>query len=111
MNPTQLNRIFFFRTILSEEFNKYSEVETNVLIGIYLMNKKYERCSSKTLSEFLSKIHRTPNKKTLLASIRKFKMEDMIRICRAGQGIKMHLTMHGILYLFELEKKLKMLRV
>ena len=105
MKFTHLNRSFLFRKILLKEWPHYTEVETNVLIAIYLMNCNLERCSCNTLSEYLSMVHRTPHKKTLLATLRKFKREGVTRVTGKGPGTKIHLTMDGNLYLYRLEEK------
>ena len=110
MKITYLKRSFFFRRVLAKGWPKYSEVETNVMIGIYLMNNSFERCSCNTLFAYLSKVHRTPYKKTLLATLRKFKQEGIIRVSCKGPGTKIHLTMEGTLYLIRLEEKLRRVR-
>ena len=110
MKATQLKRSFLFRHVLLKQWEHYTEVETNVLIGICLMNNSSERCSCNTLFEYLSKVHRTPYKKTLLSTLRKFKQEGMIRVLGKGPGTKIHLTTAANLYLFELERKLKSLQ-
>ena len=107
MKFTHLKRSFLFRKILLEEWPHYTEVETNVLIAIYLMNCDLERCSCNTLSAYLSKVHRTPHKKTLLATLRKFKQEGITRVTGKGPGTRIYLTMDGTLYLIGLEKKLR----
>ena len=110
MKAIQLKRSFLFRFILLKQWPHYKEVETNILIGIYLMNCDLERCSCNTLSAYLSKIHRTPHKKTLLATLRKFKEGEFIRVNGRGPGTSIHLTIAAELYLFELEAKLKRYR-
>jgi len=107
MRVTNLKRSFFFRQILLKREDYYTEVETNVLIGIYLMNNKYLRCSGNTLFKFLSAVHRTPYKKTLLITLKKFKQEGMINKNGKGLSTKIYLTLKGTLYLIELEEKLK----
>ena len=107
MKFTHLKRSFLFRKILLKEWPHYTEVETNVLIAIYLMKCDLERCSCNTLSAYLSKVHRTPHKKTLLATLRKFKQEGVIRKIGKGPGTKLHLTMDGNLYLMRLEDKVR----
>ena len=107
MRLTQLKRIFLFRYVLSKQFDHYTEVETNVLMGIFAMEEKCERCSCNTLLEYLSKMHRTPYKKTLLLTIRKLKENGMIRSINKGPATKIHTTLKGLLHLMELEKKLK----
>ena len=106
MKAIQLKRFFLFRFILLKLWPHYTEVETNILIGIYLMNCDFERCSCNTLSAYLSKMHRTPHKKTLLATLRKFKQDGVTRITGKGRGTNNHLTMDGTLYLARLEEKL-----
>jgi hypothetical protein len=110
MRATQIKRSFLFRYVLLKQYSNYTEVETNILIGIYIMNERYERCSCNTLFEYLSKVHRTPYKKTLLTTIRKFKQEEMIRVYSKGPGTKIHLTMDGKLYLHNLEERLRRVR-
>ena len=107
MKFTQLKRSFLFRNILFKDWQNYSEVEINVVIGIYSMNYEFKRCSSNTLFRYLSKLHRTPYKKTLLATLRKFKQEGVIRVTGKGPGTKIHLTMDGTLYLSRIEEKLR----
>ena len=106
MKLTHLKQSFLFRNILLKEWPHYTEVETNVLIAIYLMNCDLERCSCNTLCAYLSKVHRTPHKKTLLATLRKFKQEGVIRKIGKGPGTKIHLTMDSIIYLSNLEKSI-----
>lgn len=110
MEPTQLQRVFLFRSVLNKQYHKYTEVETNIMIGIYLMNKKGEKCSGNTLFVYLSKIHRTPSKKGLLATIRKLNAQEMLRITSKGAGLKIHLRLDGINYLKELEGSLRKVR-
>lgn len=110
MEVTKLKQVFLYRYLIGKECPHYSEVETNVMIGIYLMNKKYERCSCNTLFEYLSKVHRTPYRKTLLSTIRKFKEDGVIRINGSGINKSLKLNAIGQLYLIELEKKLKGLK-
>lgn len=107
MKITHLKRSFLFRKILLKEWQHYTEVETNVMVGIYIMNETGERCSCNTLFTHLSAVHRTPYKKTLLATLRKFKQEGIIRLISKGPGTKIRLTMDGTLYLLGLEKKLR----
>lgn len=107
MKITNIKRVFLFRYVLNKEWPNYTEVQTNVMIGIYLMNQKFERCSCNTLIDYLSKVCRTPNKKTLLSTIRKFKEDDIVRIYGKGAGTKIKLTTDGELYLTRLEEKLK----
>ena len=107
MRATNLKRSFLFRYILLKQWRHYTEVETNVLIGIHLMNQKSERCSCNTLFKYLSKVHRTPYKKKLLFILRKFKEDGMIRILGKGPGTKIKLTTDAILHLFQLEEKLR----
>ena len=111
MKLTYLNRSFFFRSTLLKVGRHYSEVETNGLIGIYLMNCDLIRCSCNTLTVFLSKMHRTPYKKTLLATLRKFKQDGIIRQTGKGRGTNMHLTIEGNLYLFRLEGKVRRVKI
>lgn len=110
MKTIQLKRSFLFRHILVKQWNQYSEVETNVLIGIFLMNEGLERCSCNTLFEYLAKVRRTPYKKKLLATIRKLKSDGMVRILRKGPGTNMLLTTDGKLYLIDLEEKLRQIK-
>lgn len=110
MEPTQLKRIFLFRSILQKKDNHYTEVETNIMIAIYLMSKKLERCSGNTLFVYLSKIYRTPSKKKLLATIRKLKEKEMIEVTSKGAGLKIHLRIKGVNYLMELEDNLRRVR-
>lgn len=110
MKITQLKRSFLFRYILLKQWQHYTEVETNILMGIYLMNTSFKRCSCNTLFEYLSKVHRTPYKKALLSTLRKFKQEGLIRVLGKGPGTKIHLTNDANLYLLRLEEKLKNLR-
>ena len=110
MKFTHLKRSFLFRKILLKEWPHYTEVETNVLIAIYLMNCDLERCSCNTLSAYLSKVHRTPHKKTLLAILRKFKQEGVIRKIGKGPGTKILLTMDGTFYLQRLEEKIRRIK-
>lgn len=107
MRATQLKRSFYYRYVLRKEYKPYTEVETNVMVGIYIMNETGERCSCNTLFAYLSKVHRTPYKKTLLATLRKFKQEGIIRVISKGPGTKIHLTIQGTLYLLGLEEKLR----
>lgn len=107
MKVTQLKRTFLFRYVLLKQWQHFTEVETNILIAIYLMNIKCERCTCNILFKYLSKYHRTPYRKTLLFTIRKFKQDGMIRIIGKGAGIKIHLTIDGNLYLMRLEEKIR----
>jgi hypothetical protein len=86
------------------------EVETNVvLIAIYLMNCDLERCSCNTLSAYLSKVHRIPNKKKhCWQHYASLKQEGVIRKIGKGPGTKIHLTMDGNLYLMRLEDKVRL---
>ena len=104
MRVTNLKRSFLFRQILLKREDHYTEVETNVLIGIYLMNNKYLRCSCNTLFKYLSSVHRTPYKKTLLLTLKKFRQEGMINKNGKGLTTKIHLTLKGELHLYELER-------
>ena len=107
MKITHLKRSFLFRKILLKEWQHYTEVETNVMVGIYIMNEIGERCSCNTLFAHLSAVHRTPYKKTLLATLRKFKQDGVIRVTSKGPGTKIHLTMDGTLYLLNLERRIR----
>jgi len=107
MKFTYLKRSFLFRKILLKEWQHYTEVETNVMVGIYIMNETGERCSCNTLFAHLSAVHRTPYKKTLLATLRKFKQDGVIRVTSKGPGTKIHLTMDGTLYLLNLERRIR----
>jgi hypothetical protein len=110
MRATQLKRILLFRKILNKEVDHYTEVETNILIGIYIMNIEHKRCSGNTLFNYLSKINRTPYKKKLLLTIRKFKQEEMIRTFGKGAGTNILLTLEAKLILFRLEEKMRSVR-
>lgn len=110
MNTTQLKRLFLFRVILTKQFENYSEVETNVLIAIYLMNKQFKRCTGNTLLDYLSAIHRTPYKKRLLGTIRRLKTDGMIRLVGKGASSKIVLTLEGDLYLIRLEERMRKIR-
>ena len=104
MRVTNLKRSFLFRKILLKREDHYTEVETNVLIGIYVMNNNYLRCSCNTLFKYLSSVHRTPYKKTLLLTLKKFRQEGMINKNGKGLTTKIHLTLKGELHLYELER-------
>ena len=110
MRLTQLKRIFLFRYILNKQFDHYTEVDTNVLMGIFVMEEKCERCSCNTLFKYLSNVHRTPYRKNLLLTIRKFKQDGVIRILGKGAGTRIYLTMDGRLYLYALEQNLNRIR-
>ena len=110
MKTTNIKRAFLFRHVLNKEWPHYTEVQTNVMIGICLMNEKYDRCSCNTLIDYLNKVHRTPYRKSLLSTIRKFKEDGIVRIYGKGAGTKIHLTTEGQLYLSRLEEKLKRVR-
>ena len=110
MKFINLKQSFLFRSILLKEGQHYTEVETNVLIAIYLMNCNLERCSCNTLSAYLLKVHRTPHRKTFLATLRKFKQDGVIRQMGKGRETNMNLTMDGTLYLYRLEGKVSMVR-
>lgn len=111
MIATELKRHFLFRKILNKELNHYTEVETNILIGIYIMNIEHNRCSGNTLFNYLSKINRTPYKKKLLLTIRKFKQEGMIKKFGKGAGTNILLTLEAKLNLFRLEEKMRRVRI
>lgn len=106
MRITQLKKHLLFRKILNKELD-YTEVETNILICIFIMNIQYERCSGNTLFEYLSKLHHTPYRKKLLSIVRKFKHEGMIKILGKGAGTNIILTQDAKLILFELEAKIR----
>lgn len=109
MRVTNLKRSFLCRKILLKREDHYTEVETNVLVGIYLMNNKYLRCSGNTLFKYLSTVHRTPYKKTLFITLKKFKQDGMIN--KNGKGLtKIYLTLKGELHLFELERLIMKVR-
>jgi hypothetical protein len=110
MNTTQLKRLFLYRAILKKQFENYSEVETNVIIAIYLMNKQFKRCTGNTLLDYLSAIHRTPYKQRLLGTLRRLKMDAMIRVVGKGAKSKIVLTLEGDLYLIRLEESLRKIR-
>jgi hypothetical protein len=74
------------------------------------MNKQLKRCTGNTLLDYLSAIHRTPYKKTLLATLRRLKMDGMIRVVGKGTGSKIVLTLEGDLYLIRLEERLRKIR-
>jgi len=107
MQADQLYRNLLYRQALRKQFNSYTEFETNILIGIYVMNAQAMRCSGNTLFNYLATIHRTPYKKNLLATLRKFKKEDRIRGNNAGAGTNIRLTEFGKQYLFDLEERLR----
>jgi hypothetical protein len=111
MQADQLYRNLLYRHALRKQVNRYTEFEINVLIGIYVMNTQFRRCSGNMLFKYLSEIHRMPYKKNLLATIRKFKSDDMIRVIGNGAGTNIRLTEYGRQYLFELEEKLKGIKV
>jgi Mg2+/Co2+ transporter CorC len=117
MRITQITRQFLFRQSLEKINNSASarfgctEKETNFLIGILLMNRNLQKCSGNTLFKYLSKVHRTPNKKAMLATLRRFKNEDLIRQFGNGAGSNLRVTEAGKLFLFGLEKKAKVLKV
>jgi len=106
MQAVQLYRNLIFRYALRKQYLSYTEFETNILIGIYIMNTHAKRCSGNTLFIYLSKIHRTPNKKNLLATVRKFKTDGMIRVLSKGVGTNIRVTEFGKQYLHELEERL-----
>lgn len=106
MTATQLKRSLLFRYILMKQFDHYSEVETHILVGIYLMNNDGKRCSCNTLFTFLSKIHRTPYKKKLLLIVKKLKEQNRIKGIGNGRGTNLVITEYGRQYLFHLEKKM-----
>ena len=110
MKPTQLKRVFLFRSILNKQYGNYTEVEINIITAIYLMNEKNLRCSGNTLFTYLSAIHRTPSKKSLLFTIRKLKEREMIRVIGKGAGLKINLSLQGKIYLMDLEGKLRRIR-
>lgn len=85
----------------------YSEVETYILLCIFIMNNNGVRCSCNTLFKKLSKIHRTPYKKKLLLIVRNFKEQDLIRVLGKGAGTNLVLSQQGKLHLFDLEEKLR----
>jgi hypothetical protein len=106
MQTDHLYRNLLYRYSLKKQFVIYSEFETNVLFGIYVMNRQFQRCSGNTLFKYLSQIHRTPYKKSLLAAIRKFKSDGCIRATGKGSGANIHLTEFGKQHLSELEERL-----
>ena len=110
MRATELKRTLLFRKVLNREFHHYSEVETNILISIYFMNMQYNRCSGNSLFKYLSKINRTPYRKNLLFTIRKFKHQGMIKVNGKGAGTNIILTQNAKLILFRLEEKLRRVR-
>ena len=107
MTATQLKRSLLFRYILIKQFDHYSEVETHILISIYLMNNDGKRCSCNTLFAFLSKIHRTPYKKKLILILKKLKEQDRIKSFGKGSGTNLIITEYGRQYLFHLERKIR----
>ena len=107
MRATQLKRALLFRYVLNKQRDHYSEVETYILLCIFMMNNSGERCSCNTLFKKLAKIHRTPYKKKLLSIVRKFKEQDLIRSFGKGPGTNLVLSQQGKLHLFDLEEKLR----
>ena len=90
-----------------KQFDHYSEVETHILVSIYLMNNDGKRCSCNTLFAYLSKIHRTPYKKKLLLIVKKLKEQNRVRGTGEGRGTNLVITEYGRQYLFHLEKKIR----
>lgn len=47
----------------------------------------------------------------MLSTVRKFKQDGMLRVYGTGPGTNMHLTEAGKQYLFDLERKLRRVRI
>lgn len=107
MTTTQLKRALLFRYVLNKYFDHYTEVETYILISIYIMNTQGKRCSCNTLFTYLSKIHRTPYKKKMLLIVKNFIEQGRIRVLGKGPGTNLVLTEYGKQYLIHLEKKMR----
>ena len=103
---TRLNRVLLLRKFLMRQYEQYTEAEVNLMICIYEMNEREECCTRKTIFEFLSKIHRTPYKKKLLATIRKFKKDEMIRITKRARVSHIEIGIHGYLFLSRVDSEL-----
>ena len=107
MRATQLKRALLFRYVLMKQIAHYSEVETYILLCIFMMNNNGERCSCNTLFRKLAKIHRTPYKKKLLLIVRNFKEQDLVRSFGKGAGTNLVLSQRGKQHLFDLEEILR----
>ena len=107
MRATQLKRALLFRYVLNKQRDHYSEVETYILLCIFMMNINGERCSCNNLFKKLSKIHRTPYKKKLLLIVRNFKEQDLVRSFGKGAVTYLVLSEQGKQHLFDLEEKLR----
>lgn len=107
MTITHLRRSFLFRVALNKTINTHTELETNFLIGIYLMNKDLKRCSGNSLYKLLSNVYRMPDKKKMLGMIRSFKSKGLVHISGNGASTSITLTQDAKQFLFDLEKKLK----
>ena len=103
---TRLNGILSMRTYLSKQWERYTESEVNVLICIYVMNEGAEYCSSKTLFDRLSQLHRMPHKKKFLASLRKFKQQEVIRVVKKGTIARIELRLKGYLFLSRFDNEI-----
>lgn len=110
MRIIQLTRCLLFRYVLKKQVESYTEVEINILVCIYLMNNQAKRCSCNTLINYLSKLNRTPSRKKLLYTLRRFKDEGIVRVFGKGPGTNVLLTTLGKIYLNELEDELKGIR-
>lgn len=110
MNITNLKRQLFFKYALNKYEDHFSEMESNILIAIHLMNSHSERCSSNTLILFLKKIKHTPRKQNLLKVIRKFKQKELVRGYGKRNGTNILLTIEGNKYLHGLEHQLRRAR-
>ena len=107
MNITNLKRQLFFKYALNRYADHFSEMESNILIAIFLMNAHYERCSCNTLTLFLSKIKHTPRKQNLIITIKKFKQLDFVRVYGKRNATNILLTTEGNKYVQGLEKQLR----
>ena len=76
------------------------------MICIYEFNEREELCTRTTIFEYLSTIHRTPYKKKLLATIRKFKNDEMIIITKRGREFHIRIGIHGYLFLSRVDSEL-----
>ena len=107
MKLLNIKRALFYRHLVLKQWDHYSELETNILLAIFLMNEDAKRCSSNTLFCYLSKIRRTPYKKKFLIILKQFKSKELIRVFGKGRTVNMVLTLEGKLHLYDLEKRVK----
>mgnify|MGYP000976757977 CR=1 FL=1 len=110
MKLTYLKRCLLFRSAFKKQIERLTEGETFILLCIYLMNKKGERCSCNTLRMFMASVNHAQRNKNLRAVIRKFKSDGLIRSFGKVVGANIVVSVLGQLHLIGLEKSLRSMK-